>query len=149
MDTQTITALAQARREHENSMAELRHLEATFKNSMVWQAMANVERIDAQLLEEADAAFRQEALSNYGVDQNKHQDCYDIKLVQSVSIPDEGAAIRWCVTNFTPALTINKKVFETAVKAGSIPADIAFALEQPKVFIKSDLSEWLKEEVTP
>jgi hypothetical protein len=159
MDTQIITNLAKARAEHEKSLAALRQMEADIKANPVYQKLQNIVQLDAQYLAEADEVFRQEALSNYGIDGNKHKDCYDIAINKTVTIPDEGAAIRWSITNFTPALALRwsitnftpalalrKKVFEDAVKAGSIPNELGFALDVPTVRIHSDLSEWLKGE---
>ena len=148
MDTQIITNLAKARAEHEKSLAALRQMEADIKANPVYQKLQNIVQLDAQYLAEADEVFRQEALSNYGIDGNKHKDCYDIAINKTVTIPDVGAAIRWSITNFTPALALRKKVFEDAVKAGSIPNELGFALDVPTVRIHSDLSEWLKGECT-
>ena len=51
-------------------------------------------------------------------------------------------AIRWCVSNFTPALKLDAAKFEKAVEEGSIPGDVATCTitEEPKVYIAQDLS---------
>lgn len=86
MDTQIIINLAQARANHEKSLAELHKLEADFKASKAYQEWSNVVQTDTELLAKADELFRQSA------------------------------------------------------------AELANVEETPKVYIKSDLSEWLKEE---
>jgi hypothetical protein len=144
MDPKTITALAEARVDHDAAIEKLREFEANFKTTPEYRMFASVVEHTLLTLNLADEEFRTEALSTYGVDHQNKADAYEIKLVKSVTIPDEGAAIRWSISNFTPALALNKKVFETAVKAGSIPVDLAFSLEQPKVYIKSDLSAFVR-----
>ena len=146
MDAQIIINLAQARANHEKSLAELRQLEAKFKAGHEYQQWANIVQNDADLLAKADELFRQEALSGFGTIKEKHAPAYDVAINKSITIPDEGAAIRWCITNFTPALALNKKVFETAAKAGTVPNALANYNKIPTVKIHSDLSEWLKGE---
>jgi hypothetical protein len=146
MDTQLIITLAQARANHDAAYQVTKALEDAFKVSPEWLEAAKKLEQSAVALNQADADFRQEALAEFGNTGKKQADAYEVKVTRSVTIPDEGAAVRWSITNFTPALSLNKKVFEAAVKAGSIPGDIAFALDTPKVFVKSDLSEWLPKE---
>ena len=146
MDTKTIANLAQARANHEKSLAELRKLEADFKASKAYQEWSQVVQADAALLDEADKAFRAAGTAEYIAKGEKHLPSYDVAINASVTIPDEGAAIRWSITNFTPALALRKKVFEDAVKAGSIPAELGTVQNLITVKIHSDLSEWLKGE---
>jgi hypothetical protein len=146
MDKQLIATLAQARENHDQAYSDLKVMEDIFHLSPEWlSATSNLEQAAANL-SKADADFRQEALATYGIDHLNKADAYEIKITKSITIPDENAAIAWCRTNFTPALALNKKVFETAVKAGSIPVDMGFALDVPKVFIKSDLREYIVKE---
>jgi len=144
MDTQTIIKLAQARAKRAAAKEALDALMDAFTQSTPYDqasiALAYAKADEAQ----AEADFRTDALAAYGRDQEKHTPAYDIRMEAKITIPDEGAAIRWCITNFTPALTLNRKVFDASI--GAIPADVAFVIPTPKVFIKGDLSEWLKEE---
>ena len=47
--------------------------------------------------------------------------------------------------NFTPALKLNEAVLKAAAKNGTVPAEIVTVIEQPKVYIDSDLSQFLGE----
>lgn len=144
MDAATVTALAQARARKDAAYQAVKDMEESWKSYQPYREAAAELAQTTDALDKAEADFRQDALSEYGNTHQNKAEAYEIKITKSINIPDEGAAIRWSITNFTPALALNKKVFETAVKAGSIPVELAFMLDQPKVFIKADLSEWLK-----
>jgi hypothetical protein len=143
MDESIIKSLAGARADREKADSDLKQLEATFKASEEYQRLANIKKMATDLEATFDETLRNAALTQYTEDGEKKAAAYDIKLTSSVKITDEAAAIKWSLNNFTPALSLNKKVFETAVKAGSIPTDLAEVEETPKVFIHSDLSNWL------
>ena len=143
MNDNTIATLAEARLDHAKALADLRQAEADFKATPEYQRLTNLERITAQLEADADNAFRDEALGDYAATKAKHAPSYDVSVEHPVTILDEGAAIRWSITNFTPALALRKKVFEAAAKAGSIPEALATVKNEPKVRIHSDLSAWL------
>jgi len=138
-----IVELAKARRRGSAAGEVLTDLLFAFENSPEYIiAKAEVEAAD-KALKEADATFREGALIAYKMDGEKKTSAYEIKTVSSVMVPDEGAALRWSLTNFTPALQLNRKIFDGAVKAGAIPAELAGVVEEAKVYIKSDLSGWL------
>lgn len=93
---------------------------------------------------EADAWIRELALQEYAEIPNKNlHDRVTIKINTSVDVPDEKIAVMWCLHNFTPALSLNRKVFDAAVKAGTISDGIAKVVEKPTVNIASDLSDYL------
>jgi hypothetical protein len=146
MDISIIKSLAMARADREKADSDLKQLEATFRASEEYQRLANIKKMATDLETTFDETFRNIALAQYAEDGDKKAAAYDIKMSSAVKITDEAAALRWSLTNFTPALSLNKKVFETAVKAGSIPEELATVEEAPKVYIHSDLSEWLKGE---
>jgi hypothetical protein len=143
MNTETITRLAEARIHHDKVIEDMHKMTEAFQSTQEYKNLNNAMVETSLALDKADELFRQEALSEYETAQAKHNPSYDIKLTNSITISDEAAAIKWSITNFTPALSLNKKVFETAVKAGSIPTDLATVEETPKVFVHSDLTDWL------
>jgi hypothetical protein len=143
MNDNTITTLAEARLDHAKALADLRQAEANFKATPEYQRLLNLERMTASLEEQADTDFREYAITDYQVEGLKHASAYDIAIGHTVIILDEGAAIRWSITNFTPALALRKKVFEDAAKAGTIPSELATVKDEPQVRIHADLSAWL------
>lgn len=144
MNTEIITTLAQTRARKAEVVENMKAVKAAFEATAEYQTLAAELKQVTEAEERADLQFRSAALVLYLQDPaTKKTDSYEIKAITAVVIPDEGAAIRWSITNFTPALTLNRKVFEIAVKAGSIPAELATVAEEPKVYIKSDLSAWL------
>jgi len=148
MNTEIITILAQARAKKNEATENMKAFKAAFESTPEYQALANNLAKATETENLADEQFRRSALILYESDPTNYKkaESYEIKMTAAVTITDEASAIRWSITNFTPALALNRKVFETAVKAGSIPADLATVSEQPKVFIKSDLSDWLAAE---
>ena len=62
-----------------------------------------------------------------------------VKMFTVVSIPNELAAKTWAISNFTPALKLDTKVFEDAAKKGNIPAEIATVTKEPRAQIATKL----------
>ena len=114
--------------------------------------LANARTIELfNLKKDADAVvadFEQQvrikATEQYLSDGIKKQTGYEVKTIININIPDETKARDWCITNFTPALLLNKKIFETAVKNNTVPIDLATISEEPKVYIAMNLDKALK-----
>ncbi len=66
-------------------------------------------------------------------------DRVSVKMFTVVSIPNELAAKTWAISNFTPALKLDTKVFEDAAKKGNIPAEIATVTKEPRAQIATKL----------
>jgi hypothetical protein len=146
MDTHTIEKLAQARADEAEHRAIMKNLKEDFEQSFAYRvASENIEKCTATT-QEAENDFQREALENFRIDGNKKKDCYEIKINKFVILPNVLAAFEWCMKNYTVALSLNIKSFEKAALAGQIPASLAEVKEAPKVYVKSDLSEWLKKE---
>ena len=62
-----------------------------------------------------------------------------VKMFTTVSIPNELAAKTWAISNFTPALKLDTKVFEDAAKKGNIPAEFATVQKEPRAQIATKL----------
>lgn len=101
------------------------------------QTDAEIERVTEEI--------RMKALEEFNGTKNKHPfDGVQIKFFTIVSITDETRAREWCLMNFRPALKLDAKVFEKAVKDGTIPADLAKVDVEPRAQISTDLSDYLK-----
>ena len=90
--------------------------------------------------------LKEEAISAYGVDLDKKPEHggYEIKMSTVVTLMDEPHLREWLFENFRPALKVDTKVVEKAAKDGTIPAEFAEVKEEPKVYVKSDLSSFLE-----
>ena len=62
-----------------------------------------------------------------------------IRNKTTVNIPSELSAKTWCIDNFTPALALDKKVFEDAAKKGNIPSILATVTTEATVTIATKL----------
>lgn len=71
-----------------------------------------------------EAKIRQMALDLHGVGAELPERV-DVKKFTVVNEYDKTAAREWCFINFRPALILDSKTFDKAVKDGNIPADIA------------------------
>ena len=90
--------------------------------------------------------LKEEAISKFGIDLDKKPEHggYEIKMSTVVSLTNEPKLREWLFENFRPALKVDAKVVEKAAKDGTIPADFAEVKEEPKVYVKSDLSKFLE-----
>ena len=143
METKVISNLAQARARKSKAIEAIKKLELDLYATAEFQNLATEKEIADKELADAESDFTQFALADFAATQEKQGEAHEIKQMSSVTIKNEAESVSWCKANFTPALSLNKKVFETAVKAGSIPAELATVETTPKVYIKSDLSAWL------
>lgn len=62
-----------------------------------------------------------------------------VKWFTTVAPYDETKAREWCFTNFRPALMLDSKTFEKAVKDGSIPDDLATVSKEARAQIATKL----------
>ena len=85
-----------------------------------------------------DIEIRAMTLELYGADAALPERV-SVKMFTTVSIPNELAAKTWAISNFTPALKLDTKVFEDAAKKGNIPAEIATVQKEPRAQIATKL----------
>lgn len=91
-----------------------------------------------------DANIRAAALGQYLKDQNKHPGSgVEIKVFPAIEHGAPEAIREWCLHNFTPALSVNYKVFDKAALDGNIPKNLATVRDEPRAQIAQDLSEFL------
>lgn len=66
-------------------------------------------------------------------------DRIEVKTDTKIEIPDELAAKTWCLENFTPALKLDTKTFNDAVKKNQVPPTIAQKIVGWKTHIATKL----------
>lgn len=89
-------------------------------------------------ISQLDLEIRAMTLELYGADAALPERV-SVKMFTTVSIPNELAAKTWAISNFTPALKLDTKVFEDAAKKGNIPAEIATVQKEPRAQIATKL----------
>jgi len=62
-----------------------------------------------------------------------------VKMFAVVTPYDKTAAREWCFANFRPALALDEKTFEKAVKDGNIPAELATVIKEARAQIATKL----------
>lgn len=70
---------------------------------------------------------------------------YEVKSMVGL-VYEAGKALEYAKTSLVAALALDKKAFEAVAKTGNLPTDVVKLVETPKVYIKSDLSELLKQD---
>jgi hypothetical protein len=154
MDTTQITALARARKATEAAKKALDDFMKPVTDGDPYktlEAALDAAKVSEQATYDAVAS---EAETEYGIakeknpdEANRHPaDGLEIKEVDVVTILDKPAAKEWCMTHFTPALSLDEKAFEKAAKDGNVPENLATVKKVPKAYIAKDLSKWLEEQ---
>jgi len=143
--TTKLGLLAIARAEADAAHKMKQHIEQEF-----WAQPENIEVLNKQAqtktkVSELESELRDIILPTYDPENGKMFDGYGFRSRTTVTITNEKDALQWCLRNFTPALSLNKKVFETAVKAGSIPDELATVETSQTVIIAQDLSSFVEE----
>lgn len=85
-----------------------------------------------------EALIRQQALDLHAL-AAELPERVTVKMFTVVSEYDKTAAREWCFSNFRPALALDAKTFEKAVKDGNIPVEIATAVKEPRAQIDTKL----------
>lgn len=125
-------AHAQALRIERNAMIE--EVQATPAFKALSEAGTEADETTAQL----EADIRKLTLDMYE-EAAALPDRVSVKWFSVVDIPNELAAKTWAISNFTPALKLDTKVFEDAAKNGNIPAEIATVQKEPRAQIATKL----------
>lgn len=123
---------AQGLRAERNTMIE--EVQATPAFKALSEAGTEADETTAQI----EADIRAMTLELYGADAALPERV-SVKMFPVVSIPNELAAKTWAISNFTPALKLDTKVFEDAAKKGNIPAEIATVTKEPRAQIATKL----------
>ena len=144
-----LKGLAKARQFEELCKKAKQDAMAEFEASPFYQALQVNHAQAVAKTNELTEQLRQDGLDIYNLDGEKKPSHggFEIKTSTKVIFSFEEPVIReWCFDNFRPALKLDTKVVEKAAKDGNLPPNMASVSEEPKVFIKTDLSGFLKEE---
>jgi len=144
-----LKGLAKARQFEELTKKAKQDAMAEFEASPFYQALHVNHAQAVAKTNELTEQLRSDGLDIYNLDGEKKPSHggFEIKTTTNVNIIDEGQAREWCFQNFRPALKLDPKTFKDAVKDGNIPPELASVEVEPKVYIKTDLSKFLEEEV--
>ena len=100
------------------------------------------------LVDELERDVKNWGIANFDGQNKKVHAKVNIKTFDVSKVTyDKNKARNWCISNFTPALKLDEKLFENSALDGTIPAEIAtvtFATED-RAQIASDLSEYLEQ----
>lgn len=128
--------------------AELAHEMKLETERRFWEQPENAQLLEAQketrkAVEVLENELRELIKPTFDPEKGKKFEGYGFRELQKVEIVDEKKALQWSIRNFTPALTLNKSVFVNAVKAGSIPDELATVSTELTVTIASDLGKFV------
>lgn len=119
---------------HDERKQMIEEVQATPAFKALSEAGTEADETTAQL----ETEIRKLTLDMYKADAAV-PDRVSVKMFTVVSIPNELAAKTWAISNFTPALKLDTKVFEDAAKKGNIPAEFATVQKEPRAHIATKL----------
>lgn len=135
---------------HERMKAEVAHEMKMQAERNFWARPENAELLETQKamrasVERLENELRELILPTFDPDKGKKFNGYGFRETVKIDIPDEKQALSWCLTNFTPALSLNKKIFNAAAKQGTIPDELATVKTELTVTIATNLSNFITE----
>ena len=142
-----LKSLAKARRLEELTKLAKQDAVAEFEASPFFQALQVNHAEAVAKTNELTEQLKQDGIDIYNLDGEKKPEHggYEIKMSTKVTMNFEEPVIReWCFSNYRPALKLDMKLVEKAAKDGTLPVDFSSVSEEPKVYIKSDLSGFLE-----
>ena len=142
-----LTLLAKARQLEELAKLAKKDAVAEFEASPYFQALQVNHAEAVAKTNELTEQLKQDGIAVYTMDGEKKPEHggYEIKMSTVVTMNFEEPVIReWCFANYRPALKLDMKLVEKAAKDGNLPPDFSSVSEEPKVYIKSDLSKFLE-----
>jgi len=111
-----------------------------FQANTEWLALEAKEYDAKELIARLEETICNEALTEFAFNGTKKpHEAVTIKMFKTVTVADEAKAREWCFTNFRPALKLDTKAFESAVKDGNIPAELATVKDEPRAQIATKL----------
>lgn len=142
-----LRTLAQLRSIAEISITAKQDAEATAKATPEWEAYDEAARNARAAENEADeyeTALKAEFVKNFDGATKKPYDGVMVEETRTGKILDEAAALKWALTNFTPAILLDKRAIEAAAKNGTIKQDFVTVEIGTRAKFASDLSGYLK-----
>ena len=142
-----LKSLAKARRLEELTKLAKQDAVAEFEASPFFQALQVNHAEAVAKTNELTEQLKQDGIDIYNLDGEKKPEHggYEIKMSTKVTMNFEEPVIReWCFSNYRPALKLDMKLVEKAAKDGTLPVDFSSVSEEPKIYVKSDLSGFLE-----
>lgn len=128
-------------REARNTAADAREIKRKMTEELqagvAYAAADDMQQKADEAATELDAAIRRAALELY--DSGVEVERVTVKWFTTVTKYDEYKAKEWAMHNMTPALTLDKKKFEAAVKDGNVPAELATTEKEARAQIATKL----------
>jgi hypothetical protein len=109
-----------------------------FQTSPDWKDACLIVDTEAERLERLEERVKSLALAIHE-QSGALPETVKVKNFQVVKISDQATAREWCFNNFRPALVLDTKTFEKAVKDGNIPADLATVEREARAQIAKEL----------
>jgi len=132
-----ISRLAALRQEQE-ALKKVRHaLVQAFEDQPEYRSLVEQEEANSAALIELDKGLREAAVASGEL--NPHP-AITVKTYTALEY-SEGEMIGWCTRNMTPALSLNRRVFEKIAHTGAVPGVVI--KDERKATIATDLSKWL------
>lgn len=139
--------LAQLRAKAEAAIKEKEDAEATAKSTPQWEAYDEAYRAARTAEDDADKfefALKGEFVATFDGATKKPYDGVMIEETQTGRITDEAAALKWAMTNYTPAVLLDKRAIEKAAKDGTIKQDWVTVEVGIRAKFATDLSGYLE-----
>ena len=133
-----LAQLKDARNRKELAEATGKELLARFQETEAWQNSQASRAFASTEVDTLESEIRQVALSLYEENAELPK-AVTVKWFRAVKIASEEKAREWCFTNFRPALKLDNKTFEKAVKDGSIPVELATVSKEAHAQIATQL----------
>jgi len=111
---------------------------ADFQKRDDWEQLSVIRSFASAEIEQLESEIRNTSLA-------LHELCADIpervtvKMFTVVDEYDEQKAKEWSLSHFTPAIKLDTKIFEKAVKDGNIPAELATTHKEARAQIATKL----------
>lgn len=135
--------LAKKRHQLEINKQTMAHAVQQYESTPGFKQLSDVLEYSKRVEKEADEALRIAIVNTFKLDHIKSpHPAYEVKEFDAYQYNPE-AIRQWCLSNLTLALKLDTKVIEKPEIASKIPGVVV--TKEPRVFIKSDLSAYIKE----
>lgn len=140
MNNDKLQALKFEREKLADAKTKKAALLAALEASPEWKDAVTQIAFSENEVNKLEAEIREEALDEFkATGTKKPHESVQVQFYSIVKEYNEAAAREWCFQNFRPALTMDTKTFEKAVKDGQIPDSIAQSDVEPRVKIATKL----------
>ena len=146
MDNLLVRDLAYARRLKEQIKSAMKYELDKLTNSPEYRELEASLQKAVQTEKECEGKVKDAAFATFEAsgqaDKHPHE-AVTIKEFTRCEITDHSLALKWCITNFTPALSLDEKMFVDLAKKGGAPEELVKLSAEFKATISQDLSGYL------